>query len=73
MTAAIIPLIDESAEDTAWTAYQQHKAKELADPKLMLDRGHMETSAALHDAWLRLFLRNRRTADVVPIDGGQNL
>lgn len=69
--AQIILLGGETAEDSAWDAYAQHKAKELTDPKLMLDRSHMETSAALHDAWLRLFLRNRRTADVVSIDGGR--
>lgn len=69
--AQIIPMVGETAEDSAWLAYSQHKAKELADPKLMLDRQHMETSATLHDAWLRLFLRNRRTADVVAIGGGK--
>lgn len=71
MSAQIIPLGGKSAEDAAWTAWQQHKAKEFAEPKLMLDRRHMEQSARLHDAWLRLFLAGRRTAEVVRIDGGR--
>lgn len=72
MSARILPMVSPTAEDLAWQAYQDHRLKEFGNPKLMLDRRHMETSAALHDAWLRLFLRNRRTADVVAIDGGRS-
>jgi hypothetical protein len=71
MTAAIIPIAPKSAEDAAWDAYQQHKAKELAEPRLATDRAHMEQSTRLHEAWRRLFLANERSADVVPIDGGR--
>jgi hypothetical protein len=70
MTAAIIPLAPTSQVDLAWTAYEAHRAKELADPKLAMNRAHMEESARLHERWRRLFLRQERIAEVVRIDRG---
>jgi hypothetical protein len=70
MTASIIPLAPTSQVDLAWDVYQSHRAKELADPKLALNRAHMEESARLHERWRRLFLRNERIANVVRIDRG---
>ncbi len=60
MMGQVIPMVSERDIEAAWQAYARHKAKELVDPKLIVNRGHMETSARLHRKWERMFLHGER-------------
>lgn len=46
--------------DEAWEAYRAHAAQEIDNPKLGLNRQHMEQRIRLHRRWFNIFVEGDR-------------